>query len=343
MRNSALLAAVAAYALSMSGVATAQTISGGPITGAIFDTATHSVRSIMGLPGAAYLGATPASTWDLAMPSPDGKRAVALRGAELSLIADLSQPDTATDLGAAIETVDRVVWSADSSTAVLYSSRSNQLQRVTGLNATPAIQPALDLSAAGAIAGWAVSPDGSSVAYSANGSVYLAGGSSAPMSLGAFSDPRALAFASDGASVFVFDRATQKISRVATASGATLGSFASNPDAAVSAQSPSNAILRRMPPVRQTQATINDLAATADGAMLLGVRSNALCVYDLSRNTPDHCDSLEVSPASIQAIGPGVFVLSYPRTASLPVWLWDGGAASVFFVPSGRSATNVPN
>src|SRR5579884_2573592 len=135
MRNSAILTGFAVCA-SMGVAAVAQTISGGPITGAIFDTSTHSIRSIMGLPGAAYLGASALSTWDLAMPSPDGKKAVALRGGELSLIADLSQPDSATDIGAAIQTVDRVVWSADSSTAVLYSSRSSQLQRVTGLNAS---------------------------------------------------------------------------------------------------------------------------------------------------------------------------------------------------------------
>ena len=328
--------------------ATAQTITSGPITGAIFDTATRSIRSIMGLPGAAFLGAAASSTWDLAMPSPDGKRAVALRGAELSLIGDLSQPDAATDLGGVIETVDRMVWSADSSTAVLYSSRSNQLQRITGLNTTPAIQPPIDLSGAGGVSGWAISPEGGSIAYATNTSVYLLAGASSgsAISLGGFSNPRALAFASDGASLFVFDRATQKISRVATASGATLDSFAVSTDTAnrVAGPSRSAGVLRRMPPVRQTsQPDIRDLAATTDGAKLLAARADALCVYDLSRRTPDHCDSLDVSPASIQAIGPGVFVLNYPRTAGLPVWLWDGGAGSVFFVPSGRSATNVPN
>jgi hypothetical protein len=264
----------------------------------------------------------------------------------LSLIADLSQPDAATDIGGVIETVDRVVWSADSSTAFLYSSRSHQLQRVTNLNGSPAIQPAVDLSAAGEVSGWAVSPDGGSVAYAGNASVYLLGGSSAPVSLGAFSDPRALAFASDGASVFVFDRAAQKISRVATVSGGMLGSFAANPDAASPAASSSRTagLLRRMPPVRRTsQPDIRDLASTSDGAKLLAVRADALCVFDLSRQTADRCDSLDVSPASIQAIGPGVFVLNYPRTAGRPVWLWDGGAGSVFFVPSGRSVTNVPN
>jgi hypothetical protein len=103
-------------------------------------------------------------------------------------------------------------------------------------------------------------------------------------------------------------------------------------------------VRRRMPSLRQTaQPDIRDLAATGDGAKLLAARADAICVYDLSRATPDHCDSLEVSPASIQAIGPRVFVLNYPRTAGRPVWLWDSGAGSAFFVPSGRSATNVPN
>jgi hypothetical protein len=340
-----------AFALCAAG-ANAQTISGGPITGAIFDTATHSIRSIMGLPGAAYLGAAPASTWDLAMPSPGGRKALAIRGGNLSLIPDLSQPDTATNIGGVIAALDRVVWSADSSAAILYASRSSQLQRVTGLNGTPAIQPAIDLSGVGTISGWAISPDGRSVAYSiaastagaANGSVYLLADSAAPVKIGAVGDPGALAFASDGASLFVFDRASQKISRLETSSGAILDSFAANVAGnAPAVAPPSTAALRRLPVRRATQPDIRDLAATADGKQLLAVRSDALCVYDLSRQTPDRCEALDVSPASIQTISPGVFVLNYPRTAALPVWLWDGGAAAAYFVPPGRSATNASN
>jgi hypothetical protein len=333
-----------AFAVCAAG-ASAQTISGGPITGAIFDTATHSIRSIMGLPGAAYLGAVPVSTWDLAMASPDGKKALAIRGGNLSLIPDLSQPDAATSMGAVIDAVDRVVWSTDSSTALLYASRSSQLQRVTGLNGAPAIQPAIDLSGAGTVSGWAVSPDGRSVAYSiANGAVYLLTDSGAPTRVGSLSDPGALTFAIDGASLFVFDRASQKISRLQTSSGAILDSFAANVAGNAPALAPpSTAALRRLPVRRATQPDIRDLAATADGTQLLTVLSNSLCVYDLSRQTPDRCEALDVSPASIQTISPGVFVLNYPRTAALPVWVWDGGTAAAYFVPSGRSATNASN
>jgi hypothetical protein len=340
MKISVLFSVFAVCAAS----AGAQTISGGPITGAIFDTSTHSIRSIMGLPGAAYLGAVPASTWDLAMPSPDGKKALAVRGGNLSLIADLSQPDAPSNIGAVIAAVDRVVWSADASAALLYASRSSQLQRVSGLNGTPAIQPAIDLSGAGTVSGWAISPDGRSVAYAvANGSVYLLTDSAAAARLGSVSDPGALTFSSDGASLFVFDRASQKISRLQTSSGAILDSFAANTaDAPVSAPR-SNAALRRLPVHGASQTDIRDMAATPDGTQLLALRSDSLCVYDLSRQTPDHCEALDVSAASLQAISRGVFVLNYPRTAALPVWLWDGGARAAFFVPTGRSATNASN
>jgi hypothetical protein len=340
---------VSAFAVCAAG-ASAQTISGGPVTGAIFDTATHSIRSIMGLPGAAYLGAVPASTWDLAMASPDGKKALAVHGGNLSLIADLSQPDAATNVGGVIAALDRVIWSADSSTAILYSSRSNQLQRVTGLNGTPAIQPAIDLSGAGTISGSALSPDGRSVAYSiaastaaaGNGSVYLVT-DSAPVKVGAVSDPGALTFSNDGASLFVFDRASQKISRLQTSSGAILDSFAASAagDASATATAPATAAAFRRTPVHSaSQPDIRDLAATADGAQLLAIRSDSLCVYDVNHQTPDRCEALDVSPAAIQTIGPGVFVLNYPRTATSPVWLWDGSVGAAFFVPSGRSATN---
>lgn len=352
--------------------ASAQTITGAPVSGAVFDTSTHSIRAILGVPGAAYLGSPAVSVWDLAAPSPDGKKALGVRGSSLSLIPDLSHPDNSTAIGSVMEAVDRIGWSADSSAAVLFCARSNQLQRVTGLATTgsantPAIQAPVNASGAGAIAGWSISLDGASLAYStplsspagagrasqagASGGVWLVSGSNAPIRLGSFTDPGALTFSPDGASLFVFDRASGRIVRVQVSSGAVMDSFAANAAGAVSSaaatESATAAVrgtVRRVPPRNpSSQVDIRDFAVTDDGALLLAIQNQSLCVYDTAGHNGDRCQSIDAKADSIQAITPGVFVLNYARTGALPVWLWDRAAGAVYFVPSGRSVTNASN
>src|SRR5581483_6926206 len=64
----------------------------GPITGYVFDAATHSIRPLIGRPGAANLGAPWVTHWDVASVSPNGKMAIGVRAGAVRLIGDLSRP-----------------------------------------------------------------------------------------------------------------------------------------------------------------------------------------------------------------------------------------------------------
>jgi hypothetical protein len=335
MRNSVLLALLAICAAG-----DAQTLSSGPVTGSVFDTVTHSVRSIVGLPGAAYLGGATASAWDLAMPSPDGKKAAALRGSDFYLIANLDSSDAATRVGTVIDAADRIVWSTDSGTVAVYSSRSGHLQRVRGVDSTPSVDAPIDLTAFGSIAGWSLAPDGKSMAVSTTsgntGSVYLLADGNAPLKLGSLQNPGALVFSNDGGSLFVYDRGSQQIVELQTASGAVVDSFAAPASSAASKPALSRRLPSKVTSERGSEVGITDLAVS--GTSLLAASGRAICVYDLSHQKPDACEALDIAPASISAISPGILVLNYPRTGSSPVWLWDGSSDHAYFVPPARSS-----
>ncbi len=334
-----MLAGVAAAAVA---AAQAQTISTGPVTGSVFDTVSHSIRSIAGVPGAAILGVA-AGTWDLAMPSADGHSAIAIRNGQAYLIPDLTQPDTSSLIGNTAAAVDRIVWSADSTTAALFSTRSSQLQLVTGIKSTPAIATAISLGSGGEVAAWKISPDGGTIAYAVSaageGAVYLITGSNSSVRLGSFVNPRALAFSSDGASLFVFDRAKAVISRVDIASGSIVGSFGiGSPAPAAQRSGFARPGLRRVPPRAPSGPEITDLAVTADGHALIGLRGSSVCVFDLTGTNPENCSAIDISAAAINPIGSGLFVLDYPRDGGSAVWLWNASASAAFFVPAGVSA-----
>lgn len=347
MKHSRVLVQFAAVAAcAMAQTATAQTIAGGPVTGSVFDTVSHSLRSIVGLPGAAFLAGSAVSTWDLAAPSPDGSKALAIRGTEAYLISNLAQPDSAADLGPVIETADRIAWSDDSGTVAIYSSRSGLLQRITDLAGSPAIQPPAQLNASGTVSAWKLAPDGGSLAWSTatanGGSVYMMSGSSPAARLADFRAPGALAFSADGSLLYVCDGGAGDIFELNAASGAVTGSFpltAGSPSGASGAARPG--VRRRLPPRPSQQPDVADMRVVSGGAALLVARGESMCVYAVAGGNPA-CSALDVSPASVDAIGSRIFVLNYARGAGSPIWLWDASAGEAFFVPSGK-ANNAGN
>ena len=63
-------------AVFTAGTLAAQTRFAGPVSGIVFDAKAKSLRPIMGVPGASYLGNALAADMDLAAVSPDGKFAL---------------------------------------------------------------------------------------------------------------------------------------------------------------------------------------------------------------------------------------------------------------------------
>ncbi len=99
MKSLYILPALAASTLSLSG----QSTFSGPASGYVFDSVERSIRAIVGIPGAAYLGSQtgspPLAPWDSVSVAPNGKRALGVRGLSVNLIPDLTQPASPAGTG----------------------------------------------------------------------------------------------------------------------------------------------------------------------------------------------------------------------------------------------------
>lgn len=342
MKPSYVLLTLAGLSLSLSG----QTTFSGPTSGYVFDNAGNSVRAVLGVPGAAYLGAASQPAWDSVSVAPNGRWALGLTGLSLNWIPDLSQPASFTPILEASGPILRIAWSSDSATAAIWSPTTGQLQRITALNSTPTVHNPINLSAvSGLLSGWSLSPDGHYLALSSSvpgaSSVYLSDQDSAPVPIGLVADPGAVAFSADGASLFVFGAAAQQIVQLDLPSGAVAGSFDASPFGATGEVAVSGTGTRRLPRGRRPDPSeVRDLAASADGARLYAIGGPRLCSYDLSTSQLMSCQTLGVSPGSFQPMPGGNLLLNYQRLANQPFWLLDGKAGQIYFVPSGSASTD---
>ena len=191
----------------------------------------------------------------------------------------------------------------------------------------------VDLSFLGApVSGLSVSAHAGSVAMASGangtGSVYLLSSESAsPVSIGSWKDPGALAFSSDGSMLFVFDRATGTIVAMRAASGAIAGTLDASSATGLSA-----------------------LAVSSGDALLYGAAQRSLWTWDLNKWQVSSNQPLDITAAAIELVpgsasdsSPALYLLDYSRTAGSPLWLLDGQAAQVYFVPSGSGAANATN
>jgi len=340
MKSSYILLMLAGSALCFGGQ---QTLSG-PASGYVYDDVAHSIRAVLGIPGAAYLGSQPGPSqepfWDSVSVAPNGKRALGVSGLSVSLIPDLSQPASFSSIAQGSGPVSKIAWSADSNTAAIWSPAVGQLRRITGLDAIPAVHDPIDLTAlAGVLSGWSLSPDGRYLAFtgptSGTASVYLSDRDAAPVPIGSLADSGAVAFSVDGASLFVFNGAEHRILIFDLPSGAVAGSFDASPF-----QSPRGAAVapagdRELRTVRRTGPSgVQDLAVSADGARLYAIGGDTLCGYDLTTGQMPSCSSLEMTPRSFQSMPGGLLLLNYSRARSMPLWLLDGKTGQTWFVPS---------
>src|SRR5262245_9826140 len=85
---------------------------GGPVSGIVFDQKSHSLRPMIGVPGASYLGSPLLEGLDAAAVSPDGTLALAVSEGRLLLVSGL--PDAASagaPVDGAVSGADRLAWS----------------------------------------------------------------------------------------------------------------------------------------------------------------------------------------------------------------------------------------
>jgi hypothetical protein len=344
MKTLYILLILAASVISLSGQ---QTFSG-PASGYVFDSVQQSIRPILGVPGASWLGVPSGSPsgqqWDSVSVAPNGKRGLGISGLSINLIPDLSQPAGFTSIAETSGPVSRIMWSADSTTAAIWAPTTGQLQRITSLDSTPVVHASIDLTVlSGVLSGWNLSPDGNYVALSGpalgRASVFLCDQDAAPAPIGYLSDPGAVAFSADSKSLFVVNGAKHQIAILDLSSGAIDGAVDASPFAG-GASVPETGNRNPRTPRRPVSTAIQDLAVSADGSKLYAMAGETICGFDLSAGNTPSCSSLDVAPRSFQSMPGGMLLLNYSRAGNMPLWLLDGKTGQTWFVPAGSTAAN---
>jgi len=198
-----------------------------PISGFVYSPASQAVLPVLGVPGAAQLGAPVLKKVEFASIAPNGDWALVSHTGRSSLLHGLAAlAPVRFPANGLLEAVDRVVWNRDGSFALLYSSSQNRLQRVSVSAAGVTADAPVDLSPWGVAASLAIDPAGRQVAFGVTGSgVYLFAPGQFPARLAPLAQPAAASFDGSGQRLYVADAAQQQI--FAFDSGSSALSFAS--------------------------------------------------------------------------------------------------------------------
>lgn len=303
----------------------AQSPLSGPIAGFVFDAGNQSIRAVVGLPPSAYLGAPVLTKTPLASVAPNGKYAIALVGTRPNLIADLTAaPVAPAELIGSMDSPDRIVWAADSASAVLFSSTASSLQFLRGGDAMLSPDPAIDLSTAGTgFVLLAADPAHGRAAIALNGpstgAVYLVEDSGAITPLGSFTDAVAGGALTAGGTLYIAGQSSHQVWML------------QNPKSGGSPQ----AVLGQADGVNQPAA----LAVDAGGSLLYlaDKADRTIRVYDMASWTRIDELTLDSVPSTLEAFGASLFLVNARRDASDPVLLLKTGPGrTVMFIPAGE-------
>jgi len=288
----------------------------GPVTGFIFDPPSETIRPMLGIPGAAYLGDAVATGLSAAAVSPNGTLALGVeRTGRLLLYTGLSHSGAhPVSVPGAIPGGSLFAWSADSSAAAVYAVGSLKAQIVTASAKAPAAGAAIDLSSLpGAVAAMAF--DGQRILVGVSGGIFLASASSPPQKIADAVSPTAMALANG--SLYFADQQTQEIWQISNYAAAPAAALFAN-DSGVNG------------PV--------GLQVSADGQRLFvaNAGSRKLTVYDIAARSALQTLELPFTPTRLDGFGnTSVFVMNGGAPGPLYI-ARDGGAgkAAVFFVPA---------
>lgn len=285
------------------------TVLSGPVAGYLFMPEAGVIRPMLGVPGSAWLGEPLAAGMDLAATAPNGKLALAIRGARLFLLnhLDQAQPEW-VELGPAPEAADRIVWNATATAAAVASSASGTVQLWRSLDRSP--QAGDPLSFGSTVTSLAVDASGAIAAGVSGEGLYLCRGADVRL---VSRNPKVSALAFSGNDLYFADSTLGKIFVIrdySLAGDATL--FGALEDAV-------------------------GLAVSGDGARLaaLSASTKTLTLFDLKTLSTPQTVELEFTPTgAAQFSGDSLYIVN--AGAQGPVQLLDmSRGAAVYFVPTG--------
>jgi hypothetical protein len=292
----------------------------GPVSGFVFDSASHSVRPIVGLPGAAYLGDPLLGGLEWASVAPNGEVALAVKDGRWFAIRGLGATAAWADIEADWPAPERVAWSSDGAAAAL-STPEGGLRILRYLLDGPVAASAVDLP--GPVAALALEGSGecaaAAVTAAGEGGLYLACPGAPARLLAAISEPAAVVLARGGRDLFAADRAGRILEIMDFRGAARVMPFAEMPGSA-------------WDPV--------GLAVSADQRLLFVAHraQRRVDAFDLESRTLAAQIGVEGEPALLEPLAVrSVFLLRSAGDAGEPLLVLDAGREpAVFFVPAGR-------
>lgn len=266
----------------------------GPIRGFVFSHGSQTLRPLFGVSGSSYMGSAVMSGLDSASVVPGGKWAVITQGGHSSLFQGLSNlsPTESTPAGL-IDGVDRVLWNADGSYAVLFSSSANQLQRVRFSDSAASPDAPVDLTPWGQATVLAIDPAGQKIVFGVAGSgLYLFPAGQSPALLSPMANPSVAAFDGTGKWLYAADLDQQQIVKFDSASNAT--TFAPLAQTGTTAVNPAG------------------LGVSSDGnyLMLADSAAQAVQVYSITDGSLANTLPLDFSPSRFETLNSGTFLLN---------------------------------
>jgi hypothetical protein len=315
----------------------------GPVSGVVYDGAERAIRPMMGVPGAAYLGAPIAGRLDFASVAPDGGRALAVTGGRLFLLRGLNAGAVRWVPLEDESAVPMVAWRADSAAAVVWSPAGNRIRLWSALSSSDAGSPAPpnpragsrsarvsrqdgpELTELGRVAGTVTALGVDSrdqVVFGIDGEgLYLAAAGRAPSLIAPMTRPSAIAFALDDR-LYATDQARGEVLEVSR--------YGESPDVTLLATAD------------RAVADPIGAALSADGRSLMvaGAASRKVVFLDRATRAASATVDLDFEPSGIEHLSGGLlFLLKSRRSAGETLQVLEASRQpAVYFVPAASIA-----
>lgn len=296
---------------------------GGPITGLVFDAPSHSIRQVIGMPGAAHMSPALLSGVDWASVAPNALTAIVIRQGEARLIsaADMGQDPAGTLIGGLLDAPQWSCWARDSSSVVLYSAATRAVQWVRFSAQAPVADAPITLTGVnGDITALAADATARVAVVAVAGSGIYRVTSQGTAQVLSVTDASAIAMSPAGETLWVADRSNGQVLEVANPS--------SNPESRVLLVD------------AEKFADLSALALSSDSQRLYLASRSTQLLYWLDRSTSLLSEGITLdAPATLfSPLGrTSLLLLGTREKFGDPLYLLDEQSGpGVFFVPAGE-------
>ena len=292
----------------------------GPTEGVTFDTPTRSFRTITGSLGTAFLGPTVLLDFEYGSVAPQKNYGLAFRDGRCFLVSSLdSQQASTAVVPDCFNRPEDVAWSADGSTAVLYSRTQGWIQVFAGLPNSLAPNNLINVSPGSYLTGVTASSDGVRIAVGITGDtpgIYELAKDQILGPILPVANPTALAFSRDAATLYSVDTASSQVFELNMADMSSQSWHFDGLSDPIAIQPSRNAVLREV-------------------IYIAGGSDRTLLVYDAASHESIAAVQLDFVPVVMVPLGQHSFLLRPRLSQDEPLWsLGNDSPPAVYFTPA---------